>query len=114
MHEPQVELESRVLRLSRRLKTEGRREREREREKRKPSEFSLTVIISTLCDGSGAVKKRRRKVKPNRGCCCRGPVVSCLIPTPPNTHTHSAPPYPKNERREGAMEGEKGQRKQTL
>lgn len=35
--------------------------REKEREKRKPSEFSLTVIISTLRDGSGGVKKRRRR-----------------------------------------------------
>lgn len=68
-------------------------EREREREKRKPLEFSLTVIISTLRDGSGGVKKRRRRrrVKPNGGCCCRGPVVSCLL-TPPHlslTYTHT-------------------------
>lgn len=64
------ERESDVLRLSRRLRTEGWREaaREREREKRKHSEFSLTVIISTLRDGSRGVEERRRwrtRVKPN-------------------------------------------------
>lgn len=75
--------------------TEDRgKERTREEgEKRKPLEFSLTVIISTLRDGSGGVQRRRRwrrrkrRAKPKGGCCCRGPAVSCLTP-----HTHITPP----------------------
>lgn len=54
------------MRLSRQVEDRGKERareaaREKEGEKRKPSEFSLTVIISTLCDGSGGVKKRRRR-----------------------------------------------------
>lgn len=85
----------------------GSRQGEREREKRKHSEFSLTVIISTLPDGSRGVKKRRRwrtRAKPN--VCveggCRGPAVSCLTP-----HCTS---LAKEEKSERGIKGN-GQRK---
>lgn len=62
------------------------------REKRKHSEFSLTVIISTLRDGWRGVKKRREVEKESEAkCVWRGLWGACgFLSDPP-----VVPPYPK-------------------
>lgn len=75
---------------------------ERKREKRKRSEFSLTVIISTLRDGSGGVKKEEES-EAKWGVLLQGACGFLFDPPPPTQRM-----------REGGMEGEKGQRKQPL
>lgn len=56
---------------------------ERKREKRKRSEFSLTVIISTLRDGSGGVKEKEEESEAKWGVLLQGACGFLFDPPPP-------------------------------